>query len=631
MWPKKPHALALGTIILFLTAVTNVLAADVAFSPGAYVIDMGQMPQTAANGLKPYGLIYQLVESHQVPVSWAINPNKVTDKNPVITVEGTDFILRGKSYRGGPFIIASEDVSPAVTNLIAVWRAKGVVVDGPFTNHFTAPIFDVVASFPNTVVDTQSGLRIAAAFYEPAEVPATSYRVGGPRSLVVCDDIYAMPHADPQNWDAATRASFLNFVLSGGSLWAACHAVSSIEDAAPAGIGFNFLTTSSLVGRSDHDNHNTMPFAYNTNDLSIWRDPLMQFLGKMDQALQGGSEELYVPDQRGWAPHARVAVFDKFYNDARQPWISQTIPSLAAADIVFGRAYNNTNYGSVVYVSSHSFQSGSVAQNTAVGRTFGNLLLRTAIERKPSITLHIPNTIAARRDGHHQCDDHGPGRTARDSVRPAASGALSVIQQLSSPPIRRRPRQRQAPQPFGRLLPDACNRRFLSTRFPICAATGPAVFKTASWANSPGPAQAGDQIDYQIKMGNLTNLVLLTEQRSRIFFRQHKLQTRQRQSAVEQRLDPLRWNLGTNAVEVQGVVNVILTNTFSSTANTFDTYLDAGRKGKNFGGSTSMLVGGNRNFETRSLLRFDLSSISTNSAVQQASLTLTKTGGSAPR
>jgi hypothetical protein len=137
----------LGTIV-FLAAATRLLAANVTFAPGAYIIDMGQRPQTAANGLKPYGLVYQLVVNNQVPVNWAINPSKITDKNPIVTVEGVDFVLRGKSYRGGPFIISPEVITAAVTNLIEVWRAKGVVVDGPITNSFTAPIYDVVTAFP---------------------------------------------------------------------------------------------------------------------------------------------------------------------------------------------------------------------------------------------------------------------------------------------------------------------------------------------------------------------------------------------------------------------------------------------------------------------------------------------------
>src|SRR5437773_2341289 len=104
---RKYPAIVLGTV-LFLTATAKLLAADVTFAPGAYIIDMGQMPQTAASGLKPFGLLYNLVVPNEVPVAWAINPNKVTDKNPAITIEGVDFILNGKSYRGGPFIIRAE-------------------------------------------------------------------------------------------------------------------------------------------------------------------------------------------------------------------------------------------------------------------------------------------------------------------------------------------------------------------------------------------------------------------------------------------------------------------------------------------------------------------------------------------
>jgi len=71
---------------------------------------------------------------------------------------------------------------------------------------------------------------------------------------------------------------------------------------------------------------------------SLWADPIMQFVGKVDNALQGGSEEIFVPDSRGWAPHANVAVFDKFSNDPSYPYISHTNPSMAGAMVVFGRA-----------------------------------------------------------------------------------------------------------------------------------------------------------------------------------------------------------------------------------------------------------------------------------------------------
>ena len=74
------------------------LADDQVFAPGTYIIDMGRSPQTVANGLKPYGLVDDLVRNHLVPVYWAIRPGKLKD--------GVDFNADGKDYRGGPFIIS---------------------------------------------------------------------------------------------------------------------------------------------------------------------------------------------------------------------------------------------------------------------------------------------------------------------------------------------------------------------------------------------------------------------------------------------------------------------------------------------------------------------------------------------
>ena len=44
---RKYPAIVLGTV-LFLTATAKLLAANVTFVPGAYIIDMGVTPQTAA-------------------------------------------------------------------------------------------------------------------------------------------------------------------------------------------------------------------------------------------------------------------------------------------------------------------------------------------------------------------------------------------------------------------------------------------------------------------------------------------------------------------------------------------------------------------------------------------------------
>src|SRR5262249_22730939 len=87
------------------------------FSPGAFVIDMGQATQTVAYSLKPYGMVDDLVQNQHIPVDWAINSNK--------TVFEADFTAGGKSDSGGSFII---EAPFAAASTITRLRAQGVVV-----------------------------------------------------------------------------------------------------------------------------------------------------------------------------------------------------------------------------------------------------------------------------------------------------------------------------------------------------------------------------------------------------------------------------------------------------------------------------------------------------------------------
>ncbi|MGB3076328.1 MAG: hypothetical protein WBB36_13440, partial [Chitinophagales bacterium] len=61
------------------------------------IINMGVVPQTTNNALKPYGLVYQLLNTYGVPIKWVINPSK--------TWQANDFSYNGKSYKAGCFII----------------------------------------------------------------------------------------------------------------------------------------------------------------------------------------------------------------------------------------------------------------------------------------------------------------------------------------------------------------------------------------------------------------------------------------------------------------------------------------------------------------------------------------------
>ena len=87
---------------------------------GSKIIDMGVTPQTVANGLKPYGLLYDLIKNQNVPVLWAINPSKLKD--------GTDFVQDGVTYKGGPFIIKAGYLTSAVNTIISNWTSQGVIV-----------------------------------------------------------------------------------------------------------------------------------------------------------------------------------------------------------------------------------------------------------------------------------------------------------------------------------------------------------------------------------------------------------------------------------------------------------------------------------------------------------------------
>ncbi|MFM9055887.1 MAG: hypothetical protein ACKOQY_04260, partial [Bacteroidota bacterium] len=85
----------------------------------SFYINMGVVPQTLANGLKPYGLLYDLMTNYQVPIYWAIRPNKPTK-------DTTDYTLSGVVYRTSIFIVPGNYITPDVQAAIASWQAQGV-------------------------------------------------------------------------------------------------------------------------------------------------------------------------------------------------------------------------------------------------------------------------------------------------------------------------------------------------------------------------------------------------------------------------------------------------------------------------------------------------------------------------
>jgi hypothetical protein len=330
------------------------------FAPGAYIVDMGQSPQTVENGLKPYGLVYQLIIVEGIPVAWAINSSKTKD--------GADFGVNGKQYRGGPFIVAAERLTPSVLDQINTWKKKGVVVDGPVPDAFFAPIYKELTSWPRAVLDAQND-KLVIPFYGNAEVPVTSYTsAGNPTMLTNCGDVYVLPHADPQNWTAESgyADSLKAFVKKDGYLYYSCHAVSALESIS----GCNFLSNGGLVLWDNHQN-GTPPYVYAPENAG---DPVMQFLGTLDASTLNGSEEIFLPLAAGWRKSTTIAVYDP--DDPDMPGKSPG----PAAIVAYGRAFGSD--GMVMVNAGHALDQGTLSSRVAAQRAYFNFLLMAGVQKQ---------------------------------------------------------------------------------------------------------------------------------------------------------------------------------------------------------------------------------------------------------
>ena len=353
------------------------------FPAGVYIIDMGQTTQTINNGLKPYGLVYALINAG-IPVNWAIEPTKAKDG---IDFYATTAANGNKAYRGGSFIINTV-AYPTAVPIINSWKAAnaGLVVDGPTTANFSAPIYKTLTIWPRAFLDAANDTRIIP-YYTNAGVPSSSYEINSdPTELPSCgssigtQDIYILPHADPQDWDASFVVGLQNFINNGGAMWASCHAVSAIENIP----GCNFLSSTGLVLWTDH-NDPSPPYTYRDSG-----NPVMQFMGLLDNASASGSEEIYLP-KTTWRATTSVAVYDPNYINTRpNPDVSYLFPTNPAAAVAYGPAFGNK--GMVMYEGGHNLNNtnngSTVAERVAAQRAFFNFLLIAGTQ--PSNTISQP-------------------------------------------------------------------------------------------------------------------------------------------------------------------------------------------------------------------------------------------------
>ena len=354
------------------------------FQKGSCIIDMGVVPQTYANGLKPYGLVYQLLNVNNIPVYWAIRNDKSFGTNPLNKADSTDFIVDGINYKGGAFIIPAAYLSQAQA-VINTWVSQGVVVRYS-TKGFVPPVYSLLTRVPNAVLDVRYGSTIQAGFYARAGIPTSAYTLGGvPTNIANCDDIYVLPHSEPNLWQQSFKDSLLNFINNRGWLYSSCKAVSAME----SNVGMNFLSSSGLLLDTQH-NDGTPPYAYSLKSgveaPKVASDPFMQSIGKLDDAVDWGAETIFLP-KTSWRSTTKIAIYDSnFVNNGI------TYPNTAAI-LAYGRAFGNPSKGLIVYMAGHDLDHGVEAANVAAARIYGNFLLRAGVTARPIVNpVSIPLT-----------------------------------------------------------------------------------------------------------------------------------------------------------------------------------------------------------------------------------------------
>jgi len=335
---------------------------------GSFIVNMGVTPQTVANGLKPYGLVYDLTTNYSVPVKWIIEPTKAKD--------GTDFTYDLVNYKGGPFIIPAEFITTAVAARIAYWQTQGV--QGVYTtSNISVPVYLTIKNFPIIMIDSLSGNQpIIMNYYTNAGIPSSAYTVGTPLSLNTCHDMWVNPHGDP-TW--ATHSYLYNFVTVQKSyIWSQCHAVSNLEGCQNTSSPFqrlNYLTTQGLkcwkttgtgaiyCGPSITETHIKPSAVPYTNYFP--EQPVSQYIGGMSGATQNGSETWYQPQSTGqWRTATKRIVTT-----------GNGTPPKEGSLMVYGYAYGDSTNGMVMYTSGHDFTlSGTIPEQVAAQRSFLNYM-----------------------------------------------------------------------------------------------------------------------------------------------------------------------------------------------------------------------------------------------------------------
>lgn len=386
-------------IILLLTGEKSF--SQITIPSGSYIIDMGASPATKPDGVRPYGMIHELVKFYNAQIYWVIRDNKTKD--------AVDYTIEGNAYKGGLFIIPGNLIDNTLETAITGWTTgthaspngytRGLVTARKTTQSytFTGALYDLLKSVPTWTLDAQNG-GIAQGFFTNAGIPSTAYNWLLPSQLGNCSDIFVMPHADPR-W--ATHGNLLDWNLTyKGAIWLACHAGSALENMYnPADVNqqTNFLSTKATSAGTGI----TLPVpgstAYAQNSLVLWGahttasipystntpitapqtgtyaeadDWVSQFIGTTDLAHLNGSEQVYLPVLgQQWRPTTKIISYDP-----TQANVPANSPG-AAVIMAYGRGFGDDNRGYVMLEAGHTINKGTTGDIPAQRAFFNWSLL----------------------------------------------------------------------------------------------------------------------------------------------------------------------------------------------------------------------------------------------------------------
>ncbi|WP_207492532.1 Ig-like domain-containing protein [Aridibaculum aurantiacum] len=356
-------------------AVTMIANTTVKTIPkGSILVNTGIVPQTGANALKPYGLVHELLRNN-IPVEWVYNQSKIKD--------GVDLVHNNVVYRAGVFIINEEFLAPNIMAIINNWASQGVIINTAVSD-FNVEVIHTLKTAPTWMID-ESQTIIGRKYFEFSGIPNSAWTGIAPANLNNCHDIFVLPHADA-SWERHQNMYYWNETYK-GNIWVGCYAASGLENLygpdrndPTKTIKMNFLMKDGpalgqvAVPFTRHQNASP-PFQYNYSGF-----PIMQFMGKTDNAHMNGPQTIYLPHkQGGWRPSTFIGVYDPTQKNIPQ------ISNGEAAAIAFGRAFGDDQRGWVMYTSGHHIANGTTPEEVAATRSFLNFSFFSLREKKPSV------------------------------------------------------------------------------------------------------------------------------------------------------------------------------------------------------------------------------------------------------